>query len=154
MRNRIVLILAAIALAVLMVAPTMALAGARIQDEGEGTVTLDARGEDTPEQATATVKFKLQKVDAGYVKLSYDAEVRNLPRKAGRIFVAWIVDEETGFSRPLGVFQTDRDGNAERSGSGQAVFFAPFNKVQVTSEELNDQDPRKGDQVVLEGTLE
>lgn len=154
MRNRIVLILTAIALAVLMVAPTMALAGARIQDEGEGTVTLNAVGEDTPEQATGTVKFKLTKVDAGYVKLSYDAKVRNLPRKAGRVYVAWLVDEKTGFSRPMGVFQTDRDGDAERSGSGQAVFFAPFNKIQVTSEELNDQDPKKSDQVVLEGTLD
>ena len=154
MRNRIVLILTAIALAALMVAPSMVLAGARIQDEGEGTVSLDSVGEDTPEQATGTVKFELKKVDDGYVKLSYDAEVKNLPRKAGRIYVAWLIDDETGFSRPLGVFQTDRDGDAKRSGSGQAVFFAPFNKIQVTSEELNDQDPGRSGPVVLEGTVD
>ncbi len=40
MRNRIILIFTGIVLAVSMVAPAVTLAGARIQDEGKGTVTL------------------------------------------------------------------------------------------------------------------
>ncbi len=68
--------------------------------------------------------------------------------------MGWIVDEDTGTRIPLGAFQTDKNGNTEQSDSTTALFFAPFDKVKITSEKLNNEDTSKIGPIVLEGTME
>ena len=86
MRNSIILILTGSVLAVSMVTPAVTLAGARIQDEGKGTVTLQSVGKETPEQATGTIKFKLKEVPQEFLKLSYVIKSEELAAKSGAGF--------------------------------------------------------------------
>lgn len=153
MRKRILFIFTALTLVSALIVPSLALAGARIQDNGSGTVSLDGEG-DAPEQATGTAKFNLDTSDDGYHKVKMELKVRNLPERAGRVFETWLRDSETDFDNPVGAFQTDNDGDGGFSVTMRTNFFAPFDEILVTSEERNDTNPQRNGEVLLRGRLE
>ena len=154
MRKRLLFITTAVMLAGLMAMPSMALAGARIQDNGGGTVSLDSVGEETPEQATGTASFDLDSADDGWYRMEMKLRVRNLPQRAGQIFESWLVDTDTKTDDSVGAFQTDNDGDGGFTVTKRIVFFAPYNQIIVTSERRNDEDPTRNGPVVLRGSME
>lgn len=153
MRKKYFYLVTALVMVGLMVAPTGALAGKRIQDEGRGTVSLDSVG-DAPEQATGVAKFTLDSSDSGVYKVQMSLDVENLPERAGQVYQAWLVDTDTGFRDPIAAFQTDNDGNADISATQRVNFFAPYNEIVVTSERRNDSDPGLNGEEVLKGEME
>ena len=153
MRKRILFIFTALTLVAAMIVPSMALAGAQIQDDGSGTVSLDSEG-DAPEQANGTAKFDLDTNDDGWHKVRMELKVSNLPERAGQVFETWLRDSEADFDNPVGAFQTDNDGDGGFTVSWRSNFFAPFDEILVTSEERNDTDPKLSGEVLLRGTLD
>lgn len=156
MRKRLLFITTAVMLAGLMVMPSVALAGKRIQDNGGGTVSLDSVGSETPEQATGTANFDLQTSDDGWYKVQMKLKVRNLPERAGQVYESWLVDTKKGqeFDNPVGAFQTDNDGDGGFTVTQRMNFFAPYDQIIVTSERRNDEDPQRNGPVVLRGSME
>jgi hypothetical protein len=160
MRKRLLFMITALMLVGVMVVPTIASAGDRIQDTGEGTVTLDkADGTDTPQQATGTAKFDLNASEGGWYKMKMKLDVENLPKRAGKVYEVWLTDTETGDSngedinQPIGAFQTDNKGDASISVTKPIVFFAPYNQINVSSEDRNDEDPGLNGPIVLRGEM-
>lgn len=153
MRKKYFYLVTALVMVGLMVAPTGALAGKRIQDEGRGTVSLDSVG-DAPEQATGVAKFTLKSSDNGVYTVKMSLDVENLPKRAGQVFQTWLVDTDTGFRNPILAFQTDNDGDSDESATQRMNFFAPYDKIIVTSERRNDSDPSANGPEVLDGTME
>ncbi len=153
LRKRYLFLATAVVLIGLLTVPTMVLAGARIQDEGRGTVSMESVG-DAPEQANGTAKFDLDTHDDGWHKVKMELRVSNLPERAGRVFETWLRDGETGFEDPVGAFQTDNDGDGGYTTSYRVNFFAPYEEIIVTSERRNDTDPKRNGPVLLRGSLE
>ncbi len=154
MRKRLLFIVTAVMLTGLMVMPSAALAGARIQDNGGGTVSLDRVGEETPEQATGTANFDLDSNDQGWYRMRMQLRVRNLPERAGQVYETWLVDTNTQTDDSVGAFQTDNDGDGGFTVTKRIVFFAPYNEILVTAERRNDEDPTRNGAVVLRGNMD
>ena len=154
MRKRLLFVATAVMLTGLIVMPSVALAGARIQDNGGGTVSLDRVGEETPEQATATAKFDLDSNDQGWYRMQMELRVRNLPERAGKVYETWLVDTDSDTDDSVGAFQTDNDGDGGFTVTKRIVFFAPYDKIIVTSEQKNDTNPTRDGPVVLRGSME
>ncbi len=154
MRKRLLFVATAVMLTGLIVMPSVALAGARIQDNGGGTVSLDRVGEETPEQATATAKFDLSTNDQGWYRVQMQLRVRNLPERAGKVYETWWVDSENNVDQSVGAFQTDNDGDGGFTVTKRVVFFAPYNLIVVTAEEKNDENPARSDDIVLQGNMD
>jgi hypothetical protein len=155
MRNRIFLILTVAALSASLVLPSAALAGSQIQDNGKGTVTLNPVDNQAPEQASGTANFKVQETPDGLYNFSVSLEISHLPRKAGKAFVFWLVDSDSGAQIPLGAFQTNKSGTLDKTTKTQTAIlsFKPYDKVIVTSEKLNKEETLKSGPVVLQGDL-
>ena len=153
LRKRVLFIATTMMLVGLLAVPSMVLAGARIQDEGRGTVSLDSVG-DAPEQATATAEFDLDSSDGGWYRVQMQIRVRNLPERAGRVFETWWRDRDSGAETSVGAFQTDNDGDGGFTVTKRVVFFAPYNEILVTSERRNDSDPNRNGPVLLRGVME
>ena len=124
-----------------------------IQDEGRGTISLNrAEGaKRVPEQASGTVTFRVKASSQGFYHVRGKIEVSSLPERAGRVYEAWIVDDETGDELNLGVFDTDNDGDGELSFNRTVNNLAQYDRVVVTTEDLNDLEPRLDGPAILEG---
>ena len=153
LRKRYLFLATAIMLTAVMVGPGTAFAGARIQDEGRGTVSLDRVG-DAPEQATGTARFRLRTTGDGWYRMEMRLRVRNLPERAGQVYETWLRDSNTNHDDSVGAFQTDNNGDGRFDVGKRIVFFAPYDKIVVSSERRNDSDPSLNGPVLLEGDLE
>ena len=138
---------------VMLALPAGVFAGARLQDEGSGTISLNRVG-NVPEQASGTAKFKVTSSDDGFYKVKLNLDVKNLPEKAGNVFAVLLTDSSENFANPIGVFQTDSDGDGDLTVTTKIVSFVPYDQIQVTSVPKNSDDPKSDSNVVLQGALD
>jgi hypothetical protein len=78
-------------------------------------------------------------------------KVSSLPERAGRVYELWLVDNETGDDLNLGVFDTDNDGEGKLNLKRTMNNPARYDRIIVTSEDSDDQDPRRDGPIVLTG---
>lgn len=153
MATKVLAVLIALLLAAGLVYTGVALADANsIQDSGSGTAVLNSRGE-APEQAHGTIEFDLNDRVDGTYRVRSEIEVRDLPERAGRVYEVWLIDDTTGYELSLTAFNTDNDGDERTTVTRNFVFFAPFDRVVVTSEPRDGRDPTLTGDTVLEGDL-
>ncbi|MBI5072608.1 anti-sigma factor [Candidatus Woesearchaeota archaeon] len=78
--------------------------------------------------------------------------VRNLDylENYGEIYEAWMVDMDTGFTLPIGLFTVDGDGDATVTFTNQD-YAIPYDAIAITKESYPDEDPRPNGDVVLVG---
>lgn len=68
----------------------------------------------------------------------------------GEIYEAWMVDMDTGFTLPLGLFTVDGDGEATLTFTNED-YAMPYDAIAITKETYPDDDPRPNGEVVLVG---
>ena len=122
-----------------------------IQNRGGGIVSLNVVGKDLPEQAHGLATFRLKRRTSGFYILSAKLKVSTLHKRAGRVFEAWLVDEESGYTLSLGTFNTNNAGDCGFSIRRPITNLAQFNKIMVTSEKTDDFDPTPSESILLEG---
>ena len=153
MRKRYIFAATAIGLiGLLVMSGGVAVAGHKIQDTGSGTVTLD-RENGAPEQASGTAKFTLTDETEGFHTVKVTIKVKDLLRKSGNVYEAWLRDNQTDFDHPLKTFQTDDDGDRSTSVTTSVPHFAEYDEVLVTTERKHDENPTRNGTVVLRGKL-
>lgn len=97
--------------------------------------------------------FELKSTQSRYKNtMSGVVTVRNLEYigNYNEIYEAWIVDMDTGFTLPVGLFTVDGDGDATLDFTNED-FANPYDAVVVTKESYPDNDPRPNGEVVLVG---
>jgi hypothetical protein len=155
MRKRLLFMITALAVSGLMVLPSVAFAGHRIQDNGSGTVTLNRTDEgNTPEQATGTATFKVSSSGDGWYNMQMKLNVKNLPKKAGKVYEAWLEDTNSDSKDPVGAFQTTNSGSGGFTVNQRINWFTPYDEVTVSSENRNDSNPNQNGPVVLRGVTD
>jgi len=153
MTRKVVAFLTALLLVFGAVFAAPALAFHAIQDEGKGTVSLDRAdgAKRVPEQASGVATFRIRPSSQGFYNVRVRMEIGSLPERAGRVYEVWLVEDETGEELNLGAFDTDNDGDGEISVTRTINNLAQFDRIIVTTEDINDLDPRRDGPVVLEG---
>lgn len=131
------------------------LAGHRIQDNKEGTVSLESTGNhgnnDVPEQASGVAKFKLDPLPEGDARMTVELTVNNLPERAGRLYEVWLTNN-TGTSLNLTAFNTNSNGNAKTTVSRHIVNVAPYDRIVVTRKRRSSFNTSRGS-TILSGRL-
>ena len=144
------LVLSAFAMNVVFILPV--LAGHRIQDRGGGTVTLEARDNDIPENATGTAKFENDKDPDGVNRVKVTVDVENLPKRAQRVYQVWLVNDG-GTDLNLTAFNTDNDGDATVSTTRNIINLAPYDSIKVNTKRIESFSTSRGGDTVLSGLL-
>ncbi len=84
-------------------------------------------------------------------RMSGAVTTRNLDYLAlDKMYEAWLVDVETGYTLSLGLFSVDQDGDVRFSWSHPGYVNA-YDMIVVTKEPYPDKDPRPSGVVVLVG---
>lgn len=105
----------------------------------------------TPKGYARVINKKPKNV--GWPVLTVILRTRDLvPLKPEFIYEAWLVDEDTGTSMGLGIFQPSEIGRIGTLQYTSPVVANAFETIIVTTEPFPDNDPRPG-QVVLAGDL-
>ena len=129
------------------------LAGHRIQDNKEGTVSLESVGhvDDVPEQASGVARFKLDPLPEGDSRMTVTLTVNNLPERAGRVYEVWLTNG-SGTSLNLTAFNTNTNGDAKTTVSRHIVNIAPYDRIVVTRKRRASFNTSRG-QTILSGRL-
>jgi hypothetical protein len=129
-----------------------------IQDTGRGLVSLSrpsghkADRDGIPEQAMGVAVFRVRPSAEGFYFVTVRIRVSSLPKKAGRVYDAWLVDNETGGSLNLGVFNTDKKGRGQLTVNRTMNNLYQYDRLVITTEDINSLSPRRNGPVVLTGT--
>ncbi len=144
------LLLSAFVMNVVFVLPVFA--GHRIQDAGGGTVTLEARDRDVPENATGTAKFKIDKKADGVNRMTVTIHVENLPEQAQRVYEVWLISDN-GTDMNLTSFNTNNDGNATTTTKRGVINLAPFDSIKISTKRIESFGTSRTGDTVLSGRL-
>lgn len=68
------------------------------------------------------------------------------------VYEGWVIDEDTGYSLSLGIFQSKSIGRTGRLDWTATIPLDPFESIAVTVEPFPDEDPRPGT-VILTGSI-
>lgn len=129
-----------------------AVAGHRIESQGGGTVTLDARGDEVPENATGTAKFDLTDTAEGVGRMTVTLTIQNLPKEAQRVYEVWLLNTD-GTDLNLTSFNTNNDGDAKVTTERNIVNISPYDSIIVSSKRADSFETSRVDNVVLSGQL-
>jgi hypothetical protein len=95
-----------------------------------------------------------KKADVGLIQADIELRTRDLPPTSNltRIYEAWLVDEDTGTTMSIGIFQPGSYDRVATLRYKSITPLDPFETIIVTQEPFPDNDPRAGE-IFLSGDL-
>lgn len=95
-----------------------------------------------------------KKADVGLIQADIELRTRDLPPTSNlsRVYEAWLVDEDTGTTMSLGIFQGGSYDRIATLRYKSMTPLDPFETIVVTQEPFPDNDPRPGE-IFLSGDL-